>query len=158
MLTDPQPAAGPSPHLTWDELHCWDRQHTPPRLIAVYPVDWRATRLAKLAVEFEAVRTLLASRAQRPIPILVNSAYRTVAYNARIGGSPRSQHVQGRALDLALRPRDFSPELLDLLYWTVRHRAESVLAIRGVGRYNTFVHLDPRPPADLALWDERTQR
>lgn len=147
-----------SPHLTWDEVHCWDRSVVPFRLIAAYPLDWRQTRLAKLAVEFEAVRALLATRVGRIVPLLVNSAYRTPAYNARVGGSPRSQHVQGRALDLTVRPQDTSPEMLDQLYWAVRLRADSVLAIRGIGRYNTFVHLDTRPTAELALWDERTPR
>lgn len=136
---------GPSPHLTWDELACHDALRTP------YPVHWRASRAVLLAREFEAVREALARRAGRDIPLVVNSAYRTAAYNAAIGGSPRSQHVQGRALDL--RPVD--PRYLDDLYDVIRRRAEAVLAIRGVGRYATFVHLDTRPTAALALWDFR---
>lgn len=142
--------AGPSPHLTWDELACHDALRTP------YPLDWRTTRAVRLAIEFEAVRAILATRAGRIVPLIVSSAYRTPAYNARVGGSPRSQHVQGRALDLTLRPRDSSPAMLDHLYWAVRTRADAVLAIRGIGRYNTFVHLDVRPTAALALWDERS--
>lgn len=140
--------SGPSAHLTWDELACHDTLRTP------YPLDWRGTRAVVLAREFEAVREMLALRVGRALPLVVNSAYRTAAYNAAIGGSPRSQHVQGRALDL--RPVD--PRYLDDLYDVIRRRAEAVLAIRGVGRYATFVHLDTRPTAELALWDYRSRR
>lgn len=136
---------GPSPHLSWDELACRDALRTP------YPLDWRATRAALLAREFEAVRELLARRVGRVVPLAVNSAYRTPAYNAAVGGSPGSQHVQGRALDL--RPTD--PRYLADLYAVIRSRAEAVLAIRGIGRYATFVHMDTRPTAALALWDFR---
>lgn len=153
MIPDPPLAAGPSPHLSWDELACWDRRVDPPRLVAVYPVDWRGARAALLAREFEAVRAALAGRLGRVVPLIVNSAYRTPAHNRVVGGSPRSQHVYGRALDL--RPAD--ARALDALYDVARRRAESVGAIRGLGRYDTFVHMDTRPTAELALWDERTR-
>lgn len=139
---------GPSPHLSWDELACHDRLHTP------YPLDWRGSRAVLLAREFEAVRDLLAGDVGREIPLLVHSAYRTMAHNAAVGGSPSSQHLQGRALDIA--PRD--PRLLDRLYAVTVRRADAVLAIRGVGRYDTFIHMDTRPTAALALWDYRSRR
>ena len=34
----------------------------------------------------------------------------------------------------------------------------TIRVLRGVGRYNTFVHLDVRPQAKLTLWDERTEK
>lgn len=134
---------GPSAHLSWDELACHDRLQTP------YPLDWRDTRAALLAREFEAVRAALAQRVGHEVPLIINSAYRTHAYNAAVGGSPHSQHPQGRALDI--RPAD--ARYLDDLFDVVLRRATAVLAIRGVGRYNTFVHFDTRPTADLARWD-----
>lgn len=78
--------AGPSPHLSWAELGCKDG--TP------YPDTWRGNRAIRLAVEFERIRTHVGA------PIVVGSAYRTPAHNAAIGGAVRSQHVEGRALDL----------------------------------------------------------
>lgn len=139
-----------TPHLTWDEVHCWDRTVTPQRLIAVYPVDWRGVRIQTLAREFEAIRAGLSQRVGRDAPLIVNSAYRTPAYNRRIGGSPKSQHVWGRALDL--RPKN-QFDLADL-YDVALNRARSIGAIRGLGRYPTFIHIDIRPTVDLALWDE----
>jgi len=139
--------ARPSLHLSWEELACHDG--------TAYPAQWRASRLRVLCGEFEAVRRALTARVGRAVPITVNSAYRTPAYNQRKGGSPRSQHLEGRALDLAL-PQ--APSLLGALYTVVRERAESHGVIRGIGRYETFVHLDVRPGTHLALWDLRTSK
>ena len=147
---DSAPAApGPSAHLSWAELACRDAAGTP------YPDEWRTTRALTLAREFEAVRRSLADRVGREVPLQVRSAFRTRDYNRSIGGAPNSQHCEGRALDLA--PMDADPRVLEALYQVVFGRARSVLTIRGVGRYDTFVHMDVRPTADLALWDERSK-
>lgn len=147
-----------SEHLTWDELHCWDRTVRPWRLIAVYPLDWRASRAVLLAREFEAVRAGVARRMGREVPLVVTSAYRTAAHNRRIGGSPKSQHLEGRALDLTVPAAVRTPETLRVLYTAALERAHGVLAIRGLGRYDTFVHVDTRPSAALVWWDERTRK
>lgn len=124
----------PSPHLSWSELAC--RDGTP------YPHEWRKTRLPPLAEAFEDVRVAVGG------PIRVLSAYRTPAYNARIPGAARnSQHVQGRALDLATPTG-----------WTVERFAAVVLAvqpdtaIRGIGVYRWGVHIDTRPSTRLHRW------
>lgn len=140
---------GPSPHLRWAELACHDTLGTP------YPLDWRETRLVVLATEFEAVRAMLAVRLGRIVPLRVLSAYRTWAYNRAIGGAPRSQHCYGRALDLA--PMVGGQRALDELHGAALARALTTGAIRGLGRYDTFVHLDVRPAPGLVQWDERSQ-
>lgn len=126
---------GPSPHLTWAELGCRDG--------TAYPVPWRATRAVTLAVVFEAIRAACGGD-----PITVNSAYRTPEYNRRIGGAAKSQHVEGRALDL--RP----PKGMALaeFYRRIRHLANHLETLKGIGRYRTFVHVDTRPTARLAVW------
>jgi hypothetical protein len=130
---------GPTPHLTWRELDCKDG--TP------YPDMWRLPRAVNLAVEFERVRAVVGG------PIIIGSAYRTTAYNRKVGGAERSQHCQGRALDL------YPPA-----GWTVHRFYEAIRAIAkergshlfGLGLYPTFVHIDTRPrPAHgrLILWE-----
>lgn len=129
-------STGPSPHLTWAELACHDG--TP------YPVEWYADRAIPLAVEFEHVRARMGT------PLVVLSAYRTPAYNARIPGAAKaSQHVQGRALDLAIPAGRTLAELLDAAL-TVAKRPGS--RIRGVGLYDWGVHIDIRPSARLVRW------
>ena len=137
----------PSPHVTWDELACRDAIRTP------YPLDWRETRLPMLLEEFEAVRAELSATCGQDIPLTIVSAYRTPEHNAKQPGSASdSQHLHGRALDI--RPPKGS-DLVDALYEIVLRRAKSVGKIRGVGRYNSFVHMDIRPSARLMLWDLR---
>lgn len=127
---------GPSPHLTWVELSCKDG--TP------YPEHWRLSRAIPLAVEFERVRLLLAC------PIRILSAYRTPAYNSRIRGAARnSQHLHGRALDLAT-PADKTVAQLLAAVLTIARRPGS--RIRGVGEYSWGVHIDIRPGDRLVRW------
>ena len=88
-----------------------------------------------LAIEFERIR------AAGGRPIVIGSAYRTPAYNRRVGGARKSQHMEGRALDL-YPPRG----------WTVTRLLEVVRAVAadpasrifGIGEYPTFVHFDIR--------------
>ncbi len=120
---------GPSAHLSWGELACNDGTE--------YPAVWRADRAVELARAFERVRELCG------FPLIVSSAYRTAGYNKYIGGALKSQHVDGRALDL----RPGVPGAGRLLQ-KLRGAAETARReglIRGIGIYANFVHIDTRP-------------
>jgi uncharacterized protein YcbK (DUF882 family) len=127
---------GPSPNLSWEELACKDG--TP------YPIEWRKDRAIRLAVCFEAIRKGCGNR-----PITVISAYRTKTWNKRIGGANKSQHLEGRALDL--RPPNILPirSFYDLILYLTKY-----YPIRGIGLYRTFVHIDTRetPTGALVQW------
>jgi zinc D-Ala-D-Ala carboxypeptidase len=59
------------------------------------PDDWTTENLRQIALNvFQPVRDYFG------VPIYVSSGYRSEALNKAIGGSKRSQHIQGRALDL----------------------------------------------------------
>ena len=59
------------------------------------PDDWEIENLRAIAEEvFQPLRDSFG------VPIHVSSGYRCEELNVKIGGSIRSQHVQGRALDL----------------------------------------------------------
>lgn len=75
-------------------------------------------------------------------PVTLNSGYRTPTYNKSIGGSPKSQHMYGRAADITVK--DVSLEDVYLY-------AEQ-LGVGGLGYYDTFVHIDSRD--DHARWNE----
>lgn len=79
-------------------------------------------------------------------PVHINSGFRTQAYNARIGGASRSEHIytmhdgNDQAADITCRkggPRDW-------------HRTANTIRARrrngrgGLGLYGTFVHIDLR--------------
>lgn len=67
-------------------------------------------------------------------PVHINSAYRTVAYNKKIGGAKNSYHTQGKAFDIVISGVDLDE---------ICKFAESI-GILGIIRYNTFVHVDAR--------------
>lgn len=143
---------GPSVHLTWNELSCWNHtgetwtKFAPGERIAAYPQQWRENRAQQLALLFEAVRECLGDE-----PLTILSAYRTEDYNAHVGGAKMSQHVQGRALDIrhkSLKPREVFARLLEL------SKAGELPLLGGLGSYRTFVHMDIRPKVGghLATW------
>ncbi|WP_288954920.1 D-Ala-D-Ala carboxypeptidase family metallohydrolase [uncultured Polaribacter sp.] len=73
-------------------------------------------------------------------PIKVNSAYRCLSHNKNIGSKDTSQHVLGKAADIVvneLKPNevaDIAEQLMD----------KGLFKMGGVGRYNTFTHVDIR--------------
>ena len=131
----------PYTHISWSELACHDAARTP------YPFEWRASRLPKL------VRVFKHFRREVGAPIVIGCAYRTPEHNRRKGGARKSQHVEGRALDL------YPP-----LGWTRErfHKLASVIArennnIGAIGYYRWGVHVDTRPRGrKLIAWGSRT--
>ncbi|MDX1747697.1 MAG: D-Ala-D-Ala carboxypeptidase family metallohydrolase [Halobacteriales archaeon] len=71
-------------------------------------------------------------------PVLVNSVYRSRAYNTAIGGATRSFHLTFQAIDA--HPAD--PALLSRLYRILRSEREADKWTGGLGGYRTFVHVD----------------
>lgn len=143
---------GPSDHLSWDELSCWNHQakafgkFQPGERIAVYPMLWRESRALSVAANFEEVRALLGGK-----PLTINSAYRTEDYNLLVAGAKMSQHVQGRAIDFThptLKPREVFALMRDAA------AAGKLPLLGGLGSYRTFVHMDTRPRIGrrLAMW------
>lgn len=58
------------------------------------PTEAQTDNLRRLAETLEQVRSVLGK------PITVNSAFRSIAVNAAIGGVPTSEHCDGRAADI----------------------------------------------------------
>ena len=126
---------GPSSHLSWKELACKDGTPYPDEFI-------KDGRVFTLALVFEDIRSLCGDK-----PIRVLSAYRTPEHNRKVGGARNSQHVLGRALDLA-PPKNFN---VDEFYKLIRANTED-FGIQGLGKYKTFVHVDIRPTTRLVVW------
>lgn len=69
-------------------------------------------------------------------PVVINSGYRTPAYNKKIGGAKFSQHMYGRAADIVVK--GVKPEVVyDCLCETFPNSC-------GFGLYASFVHVDCR--------------
>lgn len=73
-------------------------------------------------------------------PIHVNSGYRTPAYNAKVGGKPKSKHLTAEAADITVKSK--SPrQLVTIIEKLI---AQGKLRFGGVGLYPGFVHVDIR--------------
>ncbi|NTZ40676.1 serine/threonine protein kinase [Enterobacter sp. JMULE2] len=75
-------------------------------------------------------------------PVTINSGCRCEKHNAKVGGVPNSQHVQGIAADIVVRGR--TPALV------ADYLERKYPGTYGIGRYSGFTHIDVRPVA--ARW------
>jgi uncharacterized protein YcbK (DUF882 family) len=96
-----------------------------------------------LAKELQLVRDTV------DIAFTPNSAYRCPKHNQIIGGVKTSQHILGKAADIKIKGIEPS-EVADLVEDLMEN---GKFKMGGVGRYNTFTHVDIR--GKKARWDNR---
>lgn len=83
-------------------------------------------------------------------PIHIVSGYRTINYNNKVGGSPNSQHLLGKAADVVIYHMD-KDELKEIAI---------DMGFTGIGIYDGFIHLDVRERPHIrgySFWDNRTR-
>lgn len=78
--------------------------------------------------------------------IHINSAYRCENHNRSIGSNSTSQHILGKAADIT---SELTPN--ELAYVIEEDIENNVVMFGGLGRYNTFTHVDIRD--NKARWD-----
>jgi uncharacterized protein YcbK (DUF882 family) len=85
-------------------------------------------------IDEELIEKLQQLRDRIGLPITVHSGYRTPEHNKKVGGSPNSQHLEGKAADISVKG------------WTPKKLAEltEIVGFNGIGIYETFVHVDVR--------------
>ena len=114
-----------------NEFGCNDGTPVPQEYIA---------NVQKLAEQLQVLRDYLGE------PLHINSAYRTPAYNKKVGGKPESQHMIGKAADITCKSK--SPKQLKAII--ERLIKAKKLWFGGVGLYPGFVHVDIR--TTVARW------
>lgn len=72
--------------------------------------------------------------------VTLNSAYRTIAHNNKIGGSINSYHTKGQALDIPYKQYYKYLTNVDLMCAFF-----NTLKVKGIIKYNWGVHIDTRP-------------
>jgi uncharacterized protein YcbK (DUF882 family) len=95
----------------------------------------------KILIDDELVRTLECIRVHLGAPIRITSAYRTKAWNTKVGGETNSFHMRGMAADInadGWLPRD--------LYRIINTGQVPTVnpGLIGLGLYLSFVHVDVR--------------
>lgn len=108
------------------EFKCKDGTQVPADLIA---------NAQKLAEQLQVLRDHIG------IPIHINSAYRSEKHNAKIGGSPKSQHKLAKAADIVTNK--YSPKQLANIIENLIKQGKMLNG--GIGVYKSFVHYDIGP-------------
>lgn len=91
-------------------------------------------------IDDELVERLQQIRDHFGAAVTINSGYRCSKHNRNVGGATRSKHVQGMAADIVVR---------NIAPIEVARYAESI-GIKGIGLYDSFVHVDTR--ASKSFW------
>ena len=90
----------------------------------------------KVLIDTDLVKLLQKIRDHFGKPITINSAYRSVSHNRKVGGVSNSQHVKGTAADIVVS--GVAPV-------EVAKYAEYIMPNKGgIGVYSSFVHIDVR--------------
>lgn len=100
--------------------------------------------VVKLACNLQRLRDAIGK------PIIINSGYRSEAHNRKVGGSPNSQHLLGKAADIrvsGMTSGQIANEIEKLIL-------KGEMLQGGLGIYDTFAHYDIRKTQ--ARWDYRT--
>jgi uncharacterized protein YcbK (DUF882 family) len=112
--------------------------------------DCKCKNCKTTLIDLEHVENLQKLRNKIGKPITQTNAYRCPAHNKAVGGVSNSQHLFGYASDIqvaGMSPND------------VAAAAEGLF--NGLGRYDTFTHVDSRPLGlknVKARWDFRTKK
>ena len=72
--------------------------------------------------------------------ITINSGYRSPKHNAKIGGAKNSQHLTGKAADIAVQgftPKQVAETIENLI-------SQGKMTQGGLGVYSTWIHYDIR--------------
>ncbi len=101
-------------------------------------------RCNEVKIDMDHVRRLQKLREDLASPIYITSAYRCPEYNEEVGGADNSQHKYGTATDIKVKDMEASEV------------ADACEHFKGLGRYDTFTHVDSRP--GKARWDNRTKK
>ncbi|WP_319411576.1 D-Ala-D-Ala carboxypeptidase family metallohydrolase [uncultured Cohaesibacter sp.] len=88
----------------------------------------------------ELARLLQAIRTKFGVPVRISSCYRSPAYNRCIGGASKSQHMCFTAADITIA--DTGTPLA--WYKTILQMRNNGLFEGGIGRYQSFIHVDVR--------------
>lgn len=108
--------------------------------------------LIKLAVNLQVIRDdLNKDNPKNDLEIVINSGYRTVSHNEKVGGTSNSKHLYAMAADLH-QDKESPLEFYKRIEWLI---AEGKVDNGGLGLYNSFVHYDIFLDGKARRWDER---
>ena len=120
-----------TPHFSLEEMTI---SQTASRLgIKNIPTADIIENLTKLAEKLELIRRFYDGK-----PIIISSGYRSPKLNKAVGGSPRSQHMRGQAVDFTIPGISIDTIICDL-------RETDLEFDQLIHEFNSWVHLSISP-------------
>jgi len=78
------------------------------------------------------------------LPFVINSAYRSLEHNEKIGGSPNSSHIKGLAVDIKTTDSRTRYRVLEALI---------SVGFNRIGIADTFIHVDDdKDKSSKVIW------
>ncbi len=110
---------------------------------SVAEFECKCGKCDETVINLDHVKRLQQLRDDLGSTITINSAYRCPAHNSAVGGEKNSMHMKGHATDITVK--GMTPDEV----------ADACEKFDGLGRYNTFTHIDSR--GSKARWDFRVK-
>ena len=120
-----------------------DVQLTPNFKVHEFACPCKRDTCKDILIDLDHVKKLQKLRDDLNASIHIDSATRCPEHNAEVGGEPHSQHMLGHATDIKVQ--GMTPDEV----------ADACEGFDGLGRYDTFTHIDSR--GSKARWDKRTK-
>lgn len=101
------------------------------------PAEIACRGTGKLLVNEDALNRLQELRVTLGKPLIVNSAYRSLEHNRKVGGAKASKHLEGTAFDISMANHDPAAFIA----------AARKAGFKGIGTYSrsNFIHIDTGP-------------
>lgn len=112
------------------------------------PTEDILEKLKHLAIHMEVVRDLLQA------PVAVNSAYRCPELNKAVGGSPKSQHMKGEAVDFTAKAFGTPAQIVNAIRNSALQFDQLIL------EYDRWVHISfsDKPRRQALIIDKKGTR
>jgi hypothetical protein len=111
---------------------------------SLYEFECKCGKCPETLVNMDHIKKLQQLRNDLGCSITISSGYRCPTHNINEGGEKNSQHTKGNATDIVVS--GMAPDEV----------ADACEKFDGLGRYDTFTHIDSR--GSKARWDLRSRR
>jgi zinc D-Ala-D-Ala carboxypeptidase len=143
-IFDDDTEGGRSKSVSPTDTATYAEKQIPLRYFVISEFDSPDLKGSGVNMQISTLTMLNIAREFAGMPFHINSAYRTLAHNAKVGGVGDSAHTKGYAIDISAKDKATQVVILKAL-----HKA----GFRRFGVYATFIHADNDPSkSPISIW------